>query len=94
MVVDSLIENIKTKIIIKFHFINFMIYLARVANSMVIFSASYPLQPIQEVLYGHVGYQSKAYVNTSGAIGAIWKIQLSSRDTDLERVKICCFEEC
>ena len=41
MAVDSLIENIKTKIIIKFHFINFMIYLARVANSMVIFSASY-----------------------------------------------------
>ena len=42
MAVDSLIENIKTKIIIKFHFINFMIYLARVANSMVIFGASYP----------------------------------------------------
>ena len=41
MAVDSLIENIKTKIVIKFHFINFMIYLARVANSMVIFSASY-----------------------------------------------------
>ena len=36
----------------------------------------YPLQPIQEVLYGHVGYQLKAYVNTSGAIGAIWKISL------------------
>ena len=41
MVVGSFIENIKTKIFIKFHFINFMIYLARVANSMVIFSASY-----------------------------------------------------
>ena len=40
MACDSLIENIKTKIIIKFHFINFMTYLARVANSMVIFSAS------------------------------------------------------
>ena len=42
MVVGSFIENIKTKIFIKFHFINFMTYLARVANSMVIFSASYP----------------------------------------------------
>ena len=41
MVVGSFIENIKTKIFIKFHFINFMTYLARVANSMVIFSASY-----------------------------------------------------
>ena len=41
MAVDSLIENIKAKIIIKFHFTNFMIYLARVTNSMVIFSASY-----------------------------------------------------
>ena len=40
--VDSLIENIKIKIVIKFHFINFISYLARVANSMVIFSASYP----------------------------------------------------
>ena len=38
--VDSLLENIKTKIVIKFHFINFMTYLARVADSMVIFSAS------------------------------------------------------
>ena len=45
MAVDSLIEKIKTKIIIKFHFINFMIYLARVANSMVFFSASYATQP-------------------------------------------------
>ena len=43
MVVGSFIENIKTKIFIKFHFINFMTYLARVANSMVIFSASYML---------------------------------------------------
>ena len=43
MAVDSLLENIKTKIVIKFHFINFMTYLARVANSMVIFSASYLL---------------------------------------------------
>ena len=41
MAVDSLIENIKTKIVIKFHLRNFMTYLARVANSMVIFSASY-----------------------------------------------------
>ena len=41
MVVGSFIENIKTKIFIKFHFINFTTYLARVANSMVIFSASY-----------------------------------------------------
>ena len=41
MVVGSFIENIKTKNFIKFHFINFMTYLARVANSMVIFSASY-----------------------------------------------------
>ena len=41
MAVDSLIENIKTKIVIQFRFINFMTYLARVANSMVIFSASY-----------------------------------------------------
>ena len=42
MVVGSFIENIKTKIVIKFHFVNFMTYLARVENSMVIFSASYP----------------------------------------------------
>ena len=41
MAIDSLIENIKTKIVIKFHFINFMTYLARVANSVVIFSVSY-----------------------------------------------------
>ena len=41
MVVGSFTEYIKTKIFIKFHFINFMTYLARVANSMVIFSASY-----------------------------------------------------
>ena len=41
MVVGSFIENIKTKIFIKFHLINFTTYLARVANSMVIFSASY-----------------------------------------------------
>ena len=27
------------------------------------------------------GLSIKAHVNTSGAIGAIWKIQLSSRDT-------------
>ena len=40
MAVDSLIENIKAKIVIKFDFTNFMTYLARVANSMVIFSAS------------------------------------------------------
>ena len=40
MAVDSLIENKKTKIVIKFQFINFMTYLAWVANSMVIFSAS------------------------------------------------------
>ena len=40
MAVDSLIENIKAKMVIKFHFTNFMTYLARVANSMVIFSAS------------------------------------------------------
>ena len=43
MAVNSLIENIKTKIVIKFHFINSMTYLARVAYSMVIFSASYDL---------------------------------------------------
>ena len=41
MAVDSLIENIKIKIVIKFHLIDFMIYLDRVANFMVIFSASY-----------------------------------------------------
>ena len=40
MVVGSFIENIKTKIFIKFYFINFMTYLAHVANSMVIFSAA------------------------------------------------------
>ena len=40
MAVDSLIKNIETKIVIKFQFINFMTYLTRVANSMVIFSAS------------------------------------------------------
>ena len=43
MAVDSLIENVKTKIVIKFHLINVMTFLARVANSMVIFSASYSL---------------------------------------------------
>ena len=43
MYVDSLIENIKTKIFIKFHFTKFMIHLAWVANLMVIFSASYQL---------------------------------------------------
>ena len=43
--VDSLIENIITKIFIEFYFIKFMIHLAWVANSMVIFSAScrYPV---------------------------------------------------
>ena len=41
MVIGGFIENIKTKIFIKFHFINFMTYLAWVANFMVIFSASY-----------------------------------------------------
>ena len=41
MYVDSLIENIKAKFFIKFHFIKFMIHLARVANLMIIFSASY-----------------------------------------------------
>ena len=39
MYVDSLIENIKAKFFIKFHFIKFMIHLARVANLMIIFSA-------------------------------------------------------
>ena len=41
MAVDTLIENIKTKIVIIFNIINLMTYLARVANSMVIFSASF-----------------------------------------------------
>ena len=43
MAVDSFIENKKIKIVIKFQFKNFMTYLARVANSMIIFSASYLL---------------------------------------------------
>ena len=62
MAVDSLIENIKTKIIIKFHFINFMIYLARVANSMVIFSASYAVNIVIQCL-------SQMYSSSGGCGG-------------------------
>ena len=40
MAVDNVIENIKAKIVIKFHFINFLTCLVWVTNSMVIFSAS------------------------------------------------------
>ena len=53
MAVDSLIEKIKTKIVIEFYFINFMTYLALVANSMVIFSASYKSRRIVQELSGN-----------------------------------------
>ena len=55
MCVEILIENIRTKIVIKFHFMKFMIYLAWVVNSMVIFSASYlQTQPALNHLALHI----------------------------------------
>ena len=70
MVVGSFIENIKTKIFIKFHFINFMTYLARVANSMVIFSASYIFQKkiiiVNRSLYECLNYHNKTIKKQTG----------------------------
>ena len=62
MGVDSLIENIRTKIFIRFHLTNFMTYLARLANSMVVFSASYIPSPL---MFKNVKIREKYLKNNS-----------------------------
>ena len=49
MSVSSWIENIEAKNFVRFQLLKFMIHLARVANFMVIFSASYTLVRLQFV---------------------------------------------
>ena len=63
MCVDKLIEIVKAKNFIKFHSKKIMIHLGWVANSMVIFSASYKEIPVFRDTPDAVFWQQKLILN-------------------------------